>query len=231
MDKPNTSILLRDLLFADETLEKMATYATGDGGDDPLTLFAAASRAVTAGDDPTAIEALHKVLALPGLESRVYLQAWCCLREKQVVPPPDLANQIQGVVVEVALEDGLDIVAAYSDHSARYYNFAGGGIIWESQEGEINKLIDALLLCGQNIVNVTGTWDLPRPPAPGKGMARVNALTFGGLHFGQAELTVLAADPVGGPAVRAALALMQALIARQQESKARPGIGASLSIT
>jgi hypothetical protein len=50
-------------------------------------------------------------------------------------------------------------------------------------------------------------------------MARANALTFGGLHFGQAALSVLAADPLGGPAIKAAFNLMQALIARQQASQ------------
>jgi len=216
--------LLRDLLFADETLENISGRASADSGDGAMALFVAARQADTAGDAAAAVANLRGILDLPNLESRVHLQTWCCLREKKVAPPPDLADKIQGMVVEVAVEDGVDLVAAYGDHSARYFNYAGGGIIWESQEGEINQLIDALLLCGQNIVNVTGVWDRPRPSTPGKGMARVNALTFGGLHFGQAELSVLAVDPLGGPAIQAALALMQALIASQQASRTHPGV-------
>ena len=219
MENVKASILLRDLLFADAALEKVAGQSAAEGGTGPMALFVAAYHSANSGDETAATAALEKILDLPDLETRVCLQAWRCLRERKVAPPPDLADKIQGVVVEVAVEDGLDIVAAYVDHSARYFNYAGGGIVWESQDNEINKRIDDLLICGQNIVNVTGTWDQPRPPAPGRGMARVNALTFGGLHFGQAELVMLAADPLGGPAIKAALALMQALIASQQASQ------------
>ncbi len=219
MENAKASLLLRDLLFADESLQNIAARAGATGGNDPLASFAAAYNAMSSGDEATAKANLEKIIGSPGLETRVYLQAWCCLREGKVAPPPELAGKIQGMVVEVAMENGLDIVAAYSDHSARYFNYAGGGIVWENQDDEMNKLIDDLLVCGQNIVNNTGVWNQPRPPAPGKGMARVNALTFGGLHFGQAALSVLAADPLGGPAIKAAFNLMQALIARQQASQ------------
>jgi hypothetical protein len=227
MESQKAGILLRELLFADETRETVASRASAAGGDGPLTMFAAAHQAARSGDEPTTVTSLQKIVGQAGLETRVYLQAWSCLRERNVAPPPDLADKVQGMVVEVAVEDGLDIVAAYGDHSARYFNYAGGGIVWESQDGEINKTIDDLLVCGQSIADVTGIWDQARPPAPGKGMARVNALTFGGLHFGQAELSVLAADPLGGPAIRAALALMQELIARQQAPQQRPEVTGS----
>jgi len=48
---------------------------------------------------------------------------------------------------------------------------------------------------------------------------RVNALTFEGLHLGQAAFEVLSQDALGGPAIWAALALMQGLIARQLASQ------------
>ncbi len=44
-------------------------------------------------------------------------------------------------------------------------------------------------------------------------MVRLNMLTPSGLHFGEGPFQVLAGDPMGGPIVAAALALMQRLIA------------------
>ena len=206
---------LRDMLFADEPLPEAARHGAGESAGEPWTHFAAAQQATREGDPTTAVGELQKVLGTEGLESRVYLQTWHCLRALGVSPPQETARRIQGVVVEVALDGGLDLVAAYADHSARYLNHAGGGIIWEGDDAGINKVIDALLAVGQGIVDQIGLWDGARPPAPPTGSVRINMLTFGGLYFGQGEFEALAKDPMGGAAIGTAFALMQALIAKQ----------------
>jgi hypothetical protein len=206
---------LRDMLFADEPLPEAARHGEGKSAGEPWTHFAAAQQAAREGDPTTAVGELQKVLGTEGLESRVYLQTWHCLRALGVSPPQETARKIQGVVVEVALDGGLDLVAAYADHSARYFNYAGGGIIWEGDDPEIYKVIDALLAIGQHIVDQIGLWDGPRPSAPPTGSVRINLLTFGGLYLGQGEFNALAQDPLGGAVIGAAFALMQALIAEQ----------------
>jgi len=211
MPQPN----LRDMLFADESLPEAARHGEGPTASEPWSHLAAAQQAASQGDQTTAIRELQKVLGTDGLESRVYLQTWHCLRALGVSPPPETARKVQGVVVEVALDGGLDLVAAYADHSARYFNYAGGGVIWEGADAEISKVIDALLANGQSIVDRIGLWDGARPPAPPTGSVRINLLTFGGLYFGQGEFDALARDPLGGPAIGGAFALMQALIAKQ----------------
>jgi hypothetical protein len=126
-------------------------------------------------------------------------------------------------VVEVGLEGGVDLLAAYSDHTARYWNFrAGTRIMWDVPgDTEIASLIDALLQAGEAIVNNTGPWDGVRPPVPPKGKARINVLTPGGLHFGQDDLGELTKHPLGGPAINAALALMLALMTKDEASRER----------
>jgi hypothetical protein len=62
------------------------------------------------------------------LVSHYYLQAWHFLREVGVMPDPVVVKQILGVVVEVALAEWLNIVAAYTDNTARYFNFSGQGL-------------------------------------------------------------------------------------------------------
>jgi hypothetical protein len=46
------------------------------------------------------------------------------------------------------------------------------------------------------------------------GMVRINALTFGGLHFGQGSFQAISQDGLGGLALRGAFDLMQALLSK-----------------
>jgi hypothetical protein len=205
---------IREVLFGDEPLEKVALHAQGLQGDNPWAYFTTALQLLSEGDTQGAIAALVKILQMKGLEVRLYLQAWHCLRSLGLDPPDDIAHQLQGIVVEVALERGLDIIAAYADGSARYFNYSGAAIVWDVQDAEIDRLVNELLAVGQSIVDVSGPWDGPRPPAPSTGMVRINLLTFGGLHFGQGSFQVIAQDGLGGLALRGAFDLMQTLIAK-----------------
>ena len=205
---------LRDTLFADSPLEEVAATASGPEGSSVWGHFATAHQWVTRGNEERAIFELKQVLERTGLETRVHLQTWHCLRMLGQTPPMDTAAQIQGVVIEVALEGGLDLLAAYADHSARYYNYSGSGVVLDIPDFNIIKSIDELLAAGQAIISQIGLWQQPRPPAPPSGAARINLLTYGGLYFGQAELGVLAQDRLGGPAMQIATTLMQALIAK-----------------
>jgi hypothetical protein len=115
-------------------------------------------------------------------------------------------------VVEASLAQGLDLLAAYADHTARYVNYSGAAVIWDHPGGDLDPLIDTLLDAGRRVVQGTGPWTEARPPAPPAGQVRVNMLTPGGLHFGQAPFGALAGDAIGGPVLSAATALMQALV-------------------
>jgi hypothetical protein len=211
---PNTQPSIRDVLFGDESLEKMATYAQGSTGDEPWSHFAAADQSSKQGNKKGAIAELRKVLEMDRLESRLYLQAWNCLRTLGETPPADDASEIRGAVVEVAMDKGLDLVAGYADHTARYFNYSGAGVVWDTSDPEIDRLIDNLLKVGQHIIRQIGPWDGPRPSAPPQGSVRINLLTFGGLYFGQGEFNTMSQDQLGGPAIQAAFELMQALMAK-----------------
>jgi hypothetical protein len=215
-DQPVASISvdIREVLFGDEPLEKVASYARDLTGESPWTLFNTASQRLAAGDSPGAIASLKKILKMKGLEARIYLQAWHCLRALGQIPPQSRARQIQGIVVEVALERGLDIIAAYADGSARYFNYSGAAVVWDEQDEEIDRIVTELLTAGQGIVDISEPWDGPRPAAPSVGMVRLNLLTFGGLHFGQGTFSVVSQDGLGGLALRGAFDLMQTLVAK-----------------
>jgi hypothetical protein len=153
----------------------------------------------------------REVLAHPGLESRHYLQAWDFLRQHGQRPPPEAAKQVLGVVVEVGMPKGLDILAAYADHSARYHNFSGAGAVWERPDGSLDSLIDQLLAAGAKVAARIGPWEKARPAVPGAGEVRLSFLTPSGLHFGQGPMDTLQRDPLAGVVLQAAMPLMRAL--------------------
>ena len=125
-------------------------------------------------------------------------------------------KRLYGVVVEVGMENGLDILAAYVDGTARYFNYTGAAIIWERPDGPLDTTVETLLVLGQRVANEIGPWDGDRPAAPAAGEVRINLLVPSGLHFGQGKFEQLASDGMGGPLIAAATELMQALITKSQ---------------
>ena len=120
-------------------------------------------------------------------------------------------QQLFGVIVEVAMEEGLDVIAAYSDGSARYINYSGKVIVLESPTEQSDALIDDLLNAGNEVVQKIGPWDKERLPFPPAGQVRLTFLVSDGLYFGQGPFDVLAEDPMGGPVINAAAELMKYL--------------------
>ncbi|MCY1059632.1 hypothetical protein [Nannocystis sp. SCPEA4] len=180
----------------------------------PWSSFVRAREALAAGRRAEAIGIWREIADTPGLESRHHAQAWHFLRAQGVHPPGERSKVLLGVVIEVGLDGGLDLLAAYPDCTARYYNFSGAGVVWERPDDSLDSPIDALLAGGRRILEAVGVWEGPRPPAPPTGQVRIDLVSPAGLHFGQAPYQALAADPLAQPTMRAALALMQALVAR-----------------
>src|SRR5262245_6856138 len=118
---------MRELLFGDVSWSDWKAKAGGE----PWSSFESARIALEDGDAAGAVSALRRVTSLPTLESRQYLQAWHFLRQLGVQPDASEAKRVWGVVLEVHLAEGLDTLAAYADHAARYLNHGGNVIVWE----------------------------------------------------------------------------------------------------
>jgi hypothetical protein len=204
---------IRDTLFGDTPLSRWAQPGTADAQkQEPWASFAWAKQSLDLGDKQSAISIFQNILEMPNLESRQYLQAWHFLRDLGVSPPQDSAKEVLGVVVEVGMDRGLDLVAAYPDHHARYYNFSGAGVVWERPNDSLDKAIDDLMQAAATTAKAIGPWEKERPSPPPKGQARVNILTPSGLHFGQGPLNVISRDAIGGPVMALGFQLMQSLI-------------------
>ena len=124
------------------------------------------------------------------------------------VPP----KQLLGTVVEVALPEGIDTLAAYTDGSVRYINHSGRMVIAESVPS-LAALVEALLSASQGVVDAIGPSDEPRRPPPGQGNIRLTFLVSDGLYFGEGPFEAMQKDSMGGGLIRAATQLLQAVVA------------------
>jgi len=200
---------IRDTLFGDMAME---AWPAGESDTQPWASFGEARRAMGAGDGRAAEVIWRRVLEPPGLETRHYLQAWCFLRQAGVTPDDVDAKEVLGVVIEVPIGPGLDLLAAYRDGTAQYHNHAGGAVVGGRPDSRLDSYVDGLLAAGRDVVERIGPWEGARPEPPSEGLIRLNFLTPAGLHFGQAPLGLMASDPTGGPVVSAGLALMELLV-------------------
>jgi hypothetical protein len=205
---------IRETLFGDMPIDAWASHVSSAV---PWTLFAKARAEMEKKNEAAAARILQQVIQTPGLESRHYLQARHFMH--QLGYRMDQEKTLLGVVVEVAMPEGLDLLAAYSDYTARYYNFSGAGIVWERPNESINKEISQVLQAGQVIMNRIGPWEGERLGAPKTGYGRINLLTTEGLHFGEGPMNVLMNDTLGGTMLKAAIALMSRLIDMSEAKK------------
>jgi hypothetical protein len=206
---------IRETLFGDMPLSQ---WAHGEREGAPWNQFGEAQEHLEAQDADGATKILRDILAEPKLEVRHTLQAWNELRQLGVQPGAE-GRRLLGVVVEVALDEGLDILAAYADGTARYINYSGAAVIWEGADDSLEAMIHGLLDACTPILGQIGPWKGPRPGAPPRGQARLSMLTPAGLFFGQAPLEALMADRLAAPAMNAAIVLMQALITRSEAAR------------
>lgn len=129
-------------------------------------------------------------------------------------------KNLLGLIVEVGLDNGLDVLASFSNGTARYINQTGKVLIWESTDDKVaNKITADLFKNGQNIVNQIGVWDKPRRPNPTKGNVRITFLVSDGLYFGEGPVNILFNDEMASPALTNATELMKYLTEKSLESK------------
>src|SRR5262249_33684872 len=146
---------IRDVLFGDLPFDQWPDEPVDA---EPWLSFVRARDQLNSGNSEDSKQALRQILTMSDLESRHYLQAWHFLRQLGENAAGDDAKRLYGVVVEVALEGGLDIVAAYADHRARYFNYSGSAVVWERPDESLDGTIDSLLETGRVVTEEIGPW-------------------------------------------------------------------------
>jgi hypothetical protein len=162
---------------------------------------------VLAKDAP--MDELERIAGTDALETRVRVLAYNRLRADNVTVPRGL---LLGVVVEVAMPEGLDVLAAFSDGRIRYINHIGKLVVIESATSEMSAEQARLMKAAEIAIRRIGPWDKPRLPPPTKGKARLTFLVSDGLYFGEGAQSAIARDQVSGPVFAAASQLLVAVV-------------------
>lgn len=189
--------------------------------DDPADFAGVASGRLAALVEESPHPASLTAIAVDGgVESRLRVLAY--RRLAQLEWPTSSDRPLLGVIVEVALDEGLDVLAAYADGSLRYINHAGGATIVESA-GPLDAQVAVLFDAARPLVAAIGPWLDERLPPPPTGQARISLLVGPDLYFGQGSVGTLSADILGGPVMDAATALLHAVALLGREDGAVSG--------
>ena len=148
------------------------------------------------GDPDAARSSLSEILRLPDIETRLTLSCWHLLRELGHEPPPDVADQILGVVVDVAAEgDGMiTTVAGYVDGTPRLLASNGTGVLGESRDFSglprfaARNLVESARSLAGSFPRVE---DHDLPPF---GSIRISLLTPGGIRARTEKIDALSKD-------------------------------------
>lgn len=166
-----------------------------------------------AGDLATARSTLDTMIA-GGAETRIRLIAWSILRAAGVEPDPSTAARPRGVVIDIAVDSGLDSVAGWEDGRARYVNEAGGAIVTtgtDAPDAKVREACEALVAAGRGVVDTTDAIVGPRPDPPRFGEAAIWVLTDGGIHGVTGSAARMSLDPLEGPVMALGVRLIQRL--------------------
>jgi hypothetical protein len=152
--------------------------------------------------DPIAISALAND---PEQESRVRALAYNWLREHQHPVP---ARVVLGVIVEMPLSGGLDVLAAYADGRVRYINQSGKMVIVEGAAPAIEQQARELVRSAEAVVTQIGPWHEARLAPPAADLVRLTFLASDGLYFGEGQYADIRVEPMAAPVIEHAEQLL-----------------------
>jgi hypothetical protein len=203
--KPEMNFMYNLLFFDDRSLFKNSDKEVGDIWE---TLLA---------DQPNNA-ALHKIASDENNEGRMRALAYNRLRLSGEAVPQ---KQVLGVIVEVPLEEGLDVMAAFSEGGVRYLNRSEIVGVYEGSKHPLEGLAKELIAIAQPVVNQLGPWKKQRLPPPLLGNIRITFLVSDGLYFGEGEFGEMYQDALAGPVISKARELLLRAVEVQKKANVR----------
>ena len=176
---------------------------------EPWHSFVLARNALEGGQVEEAIQLWLSIARSPDQESRHVLQAWTLLRRQGIKPGEDEAEVVHGVVCEIAVGRGHDVLAVYRDGSSRYLNHSGKVAVVDGGPPSALAAAAAVIATAVPLGHEIGLWDQEVLPDLPRGDARLLLLTPGGFRFGQGAQTALWSEPAVAALLNAATQLLQ----------------------
>jgi hypothetical protein len=123
-----------------------------------------------------------------------------------------------GTIMEVPVEGGYDVLAYYSDLTARYYNYSGRAIIYEGGKAFVDNCIEKANSVAIQVCNVLGPWEKERLPRPRGDIFRISFLVSDGLYFGNSSIKEIGNDQAVSTIFRNGVEVMKALVNETNKS-------------
>jgi len=153
--------------------------------------------------DPRAVRALADEVQR---DSRVRALACSWLRVRGLPVPRGL---LLGLVAEVAMDAGIDVLAAYADGRVRLLHHSGRLVLADTPVPAYAAAVRAWLDAGAAATGQARPWTRRPGALPGPGQARLAWITADGLCAREGRFEDLVRDPATGPALLAASQLLQ----------------------
>jgi len=169
------------------------TADAASGAGEPWATFITALARMNTGQ--SAQRALRSIAEDPSRESRARLFAWTALRKAGDKPPPAHAQEVLACVVEVPVDGGFDVLAAYADGSTRFLGHTGRVIAREG-DGTPTPLVASVLAEAYPLLAVAPAARPPQVVPPEPTHVRLAALSANGMH--QVKVPWAAVE-AGGP--------------------------------
>jgi hypothetical protein len=184
-----------DLLFADQSLDELLVSRNRD--EFPLqanvwTQLTEAAACLRRDERTRASELLLAITGNSNTETRVLLWSWTALRGLGVHPMPDVAAQIKGVVIQIPMGKGADVLAAYADGTARYVNHSGKIIVWDLPDAHMGNIVHKVLERSKNLNTDEAIALADRPDDA----VRVTIMTFNGNRYAETPMRSLQVSPI-----------------------------------
>lgn len=126
--------------------------------------------------------------------------------------PRDMADQtILGVVLEIGVPRGVDVLTAYTNRSARFVASDGTSVVWDRSGPSLDDEIGALIEAAGAIAAGATAMDAGELDEVRFAEARVLLLMAGEVRGLQGPMTVLSGNPAAAEVLRCGSALMRTL--------------------
>jgi len=147
-------------------------------------------------------------------ESRVRILAYNWLRENGHAVTP---RELLGVIVEVPLDEGLDVLAAYADGSVRYINQTGRFAVFEGVPGDIAARAQALVAAAAAACRQAGAAHARTAAPPVAGNIRLTYLVSDGLVAREGLFETMAQDKHAQWVIQSAQGLLELVVKQAAE--------------
>lgn len=140
---------------------------------------------------PPRSSALQTIVAADGADSRARALAAHLLRSRREQPA---RRCTLAAVIEVALPQGLELLAAYADGAVRYQDAAGRAQVFDVGPSTVQALAREMVAHGEAFACRHEPWTRPRLPPPRNGELRISMLASDGLRFVEGSFAALQSD-------------------------------------